>query len=178
MKRFFIIILILFVLAGCEYKKVKPRLPAPDKIENIPNYMIQGFNLTNTEDGVKQTEIKAEAAQVFELKKMIYAQKLEVKSYEKDGGITILNADTAVINTENNSFKAAGNVKIKASNGTVIITDSILWDDVQKKVVGEGPVTVIKDKNVISGIGFESDIDMRDIRIKNKVKLKARDITQ
>lgn len=177
-KKFFSIILLLIILAGCEHKKIQPRLPATEKIENIPNYIIWGFNLTTTEEGVKQTELKAESAQVFEMRKMIFAQKLEMKNYEKNGGITVLNADNAIINTENNSFKATGNVKIKASNGTIIITDSIFWDDVQKKVIGDGPVSVIKDKNVISGVGFQSDINMRDIRINKRVKLKAKDITQ
>jgi len=37
---------------------------------------------------------------------------------------------------------------------------------------------VIKDKNVINGIGFESDFDMRDVRINKKVKFKAKDIVQ
>ncbi|MCX8092877.1 MAG: LPS export ABC transporter periplasmic protein LptC [Candidatus Goldbacteria bacterium] len=178
MKRLLLVIFLLLIIVGCEHKKIQPRLPATEKIENIPNYIIQGFNLTTTEEGVKKTELKAASAQVFEMKKLIFAQKLEMKNYEKDGGITVLSADHAVINTENNSFKASGNVRIKASNGTVIITDSIFWDDAQKKVIGEGPVSVIKDKNVISGIGFQSDIDMKDIRINKKVKLKAKDIIQ
>lgn len=178
MRKILVVILMVFIVIGCEHKKIQPKLPATEKIENIPNYIIQGFNLTTTDHGIKQTELKAESAQVFEMKKMIFAQKLEMKNYEKDGGITVLNADNAVINTANNSFKATGNVKIKASNGTIIITDSIFWDDVQKKVIGEDAVTVIKDKNVISGIGFQSDIDMRDIKINKKVKLKARDTIQ
>ncbi len=178
MKRFFLIILIFMIFYGCEYKKIQPKLPATEKLENIPNYIIKGFNLTTTDKGIKKTELKAESAQVFEMKKMIFAQKLEMINHEKDGGKTILIADSAVINTENNSFKATGNVKIHASNGTVIQTDSIIWDDVKKKVIGEGPVTVIKDKNVINGIGFESDVDMRDVRINKKVKFKAKDIVQ
>lgn len=178
MKQFFLIILSLIILAGCEHRKIQPRLPATEKIENIPNYIIQGFNLTTTEKGVKQIELIAESAQVFEMKKMIFAQKLEMKNYGKDGSITVLNADNAIINTENNSFKATGNVKIKVSNGIIIITDSIFWDDVQKKVIGDGPVSIIKGKNVISGIGFQSDINMQDIRINKKVKLKTKDITK
>jgi len=177
MKRFFLIMLLLLTTTGCEHKKIQPKLPTKDKIENIPNYIIQGFNLTTTDHGMKQMELKAESAQVFEIKKMIFAQKLEAKNYEKNGGITVLNADSAVINTETNSFKATGNVKINTSDGTIIYTDSIFWDDVQKKIIGDGPVTVIKDGNVISGIGFQSDVDMRDIRINKKVKLKAKDIT-
>jgi LPS export ABC transporter protein LptC len=163
---------------GCEYKKVQPKLPATEKVEDIPNYIIQGFNLTTTEEGIKKTELKAASAQVFEMKKIILAQNLEAKNYEKDGGVTVLKADNAVINTENNSFKASGNVKIIASNGTIITTDSIFWDDVQKKVIGEGAVSIIKDKNIISGIGFQSDVDLRDIKITKKVKLKAKDIIQ
>jgi LPS export ABC transporter protein LptC len=178
MKRFLLIMLLLLVTAGCEHKKIQPKLPTKDKIENIPNYIIQGFNLTTTEHGIKQTELRAESAQVFEMKKTIFAQKLEAKNYEKNGDITVLNADSAVINTETNSFKATGNVKINAPDGTVIYTDSIFWDDVQKMVIGEGPVTVIKDNNVISGVGFQSDVNMRNIKINKKVKLKAKDITR
>lgn len=171
----FIIMLLFFTGCGKE-KKVKINLPANEKIENIPSFVMQGFLLKSTENGKTKFEIYSKTAQIFELKKEAYAQTVEAKIFEDDGKISILKGDRAIINTETNSVEINGNVVLNGSSGIVLKTEKLFWDDKNKKIFSDEEVTIIKKNNVIKGIGFESDSALKNIKLKNKVELKARDL--
>ncbi len=179
MKRILIIILILFLcfFSGCKKeKKIKPKLPVGEKIEDVPSFIMQGFKLKTTEDGKAKIEIVSKAAQIFEMKKKAYAQFVTVKFFEEDGKISVLYGDKAEIDTVTNAIQMNGNVVLNASNGIVLKTQKLFWDDKEKKIFSDVEVEIIKDKNRIKGIGFESDSGLKNIKLKNKVELKARDL--
>jgi LPS export ABC transporter protein LptC len=169
-------IAVSLVLAACGDNKPKPRLPVGDKIEDTPNYVMQGFKLRNTDKGGVEWELEAKGAQVFEMKKKAYAQEFTMHTFEKNGSTSVLTGDRAVINTDTNFLEATGNVRLKSDNGMLLITEKLFWDDVKKLAYGDAAVTVIKGGSVLKGVGFESDMYMRDLRIHSRVKLKAKDI--
>ena len=78
-------VVLAVTLASCGEKKIKPKLPVGDKIEDIPNFVMEGFVLTSTEKGTRQWEMHAKGAQIFERKKKAYAQDVNMKSFEKKG---------------------------------------------------------------------------------------------
>jgi LPS export ABC transporter protein LptC len=171
-----IIAVSLVFLPACTPEKPKPKLPVGDKVEDIPNFVMEGFKLRSTEQGDVQWELEAKAAQIFERKKKAYAQDFIMRSFEKGSQSSTLTGDRAVIDTETNFLEATGNVHLKANNGMLLITDKFFWDDRKKLAYGDAAVTVIKGNTVLKGIGFESDMDMRNLQIKNRVRLKAEDL--
>jgi LPS export ABC transporter protein LptC len=166
----------MVLLAACGDNKPKPKLPVGDKIEDIPNYVMQGFKLRSTEKGGIEWEMEAKGAQVFEIKNKAYAQEFKMRTFDKSGAISVLTGDRAVIDTNTNFLEATGNVRLKSDNGMLLITDKLFWDDVKKLAYSEAPVTVIKGSTVLKGVGFESDMYMRNLKIHSRVKLKAGDI--
>ncbi len=179
MKKFLIIILILLLcfFGGCQKeKKIKPKLPIGENIEDIPNFIIEGFKLKSTENGKLKVEIISKAAQIFEMKKKAFAQFVTVKFFEDDGKISVLYGDRAEINTETNAIQVIDNVVLNASNGIILKTNKLFWDDREKKIYSDAEVEIIKDKNHIKGVGFESDAGLKNIKLKNKVELKAKDL--
>lgn len=179
MKKILIVSLILIFcfFSGCQKeRKIKPRLPVGEKIEDIPNFIIEGFKLKSTEEGKVKMEVVSKAAQIFEMKKKAYAQYVTVKFYEEEGKISVLYGDRAEINTETNAIQINDNVVLNASNGIVLKTDKLFWDDREKKIYSDAEVEIIKDKNRIKGTGFESDPGLKNIKLKNKVELRAKDL--
>ncbi|MCX7697918.1 MAG: LPS export ABC transporter periplasmic protein LptC [Candidatus Goldbacteria bacterium] len=179
MKKIFIIFLslVLCFLSACQKeKKIKPKLPVGENIEDIPNFIIEDFKLKSTEDGKIKMEIISKAAQIFEMKKKAKAQFVTVKFFEEDGKISVLYGDRAEINTETNAIQMNDNVVLKASNGIILKTNKLFWDDKEKKIFSDAEVEIIKDKNRIKGIGFESDSGLKNIKLKNKVELRARNL--
>lgn len=166
----------LAFLVSCGQEKPKPKLPLGDRIEDVPNYVMQGFKLRNTEKGGVEWELDAKGAQVFEMKKKAYAQDFTMRTFGKDGSVSTLTGERAVINTDTNFLEATGNVRLKSDNGMLLITEKFFWDDVKKLAYGDAAVTVVKDGSVLKGVGFESDMYMRNLRIHSRVKLKAKDI--
>jgi LPS export ABC transporter protein LptC len=176
LKRSFAIILTIAVsltLAACGEARPKPRLPVGDRAEDTPSYVMQGFKLRSTEKGGVEWELEAKGAQVFELKKKAYAQDFTMKVFEKSGAASILTGERAVIDTATNFLEATGNVRLKADNGMLLITGKLNWDDAKELAYGDGPVTVIKGGTTLKGVGFESDMYMRNLKLHSRVKLKA-----
>ena len=181
MKRKGILIITAFILAlllpACgDDTKIKPRMPAGDRIEDIPSYVMQGFTLQSVEDGKVLFEIKAKSAQVFELKKKAYVQIVTARYYVDSKKPSLLWADRAVIDTDTNFIDMQGNVKVKSAEGMQLETDRLFWDNKQKKMYSDAKVTVYKGKNTLYGIGFESDSQLKNIQIKKSVTVKARDL--
>jgi LPS export ABC transporter protein LptC len=96
-----------------------------------------------------------------------------MKVFEKSGAASILTGERAVIDTATNFLEATGNVRLKADNGMLLITGKLNWDDAKELAYGDGPVTVIKGGTTLKGVGFESDMYMRNLKLHSRVKLKA-----
>lgn len=170
-----IVLLMCFLAVSCGRNTPKPKLPLGDKIEDTPNYVMQGFKLRSTEKGGIEWEMEAKGAQVFEIKNKAYAQDFTMKTFEKNGAISILTGDRAVIDTKTNFLEATGNVRLKSDNGDLLITEKLFWDNEKGFVYGDAPVTLITKNSVLKGVGFESDMYMRNLKIHSRVKLKAGD---
>jgi LPS export ABC transporter protein LptC len=173
--------LIIFVIftAGCgDEVKIKPRLPVGDNVEDIPNYVIEGFKLMSTDKGKTEWEIAGKSAQVFEMKKRIFVQDFVMKIYEKSGSYATTTGKKAIINTDTNFMEVDDNVRYTATNGMLLKTEKLFWDNALKKIYTEAEVIVIKDKSILKGIGFESDSSMQNMVIKKQVRLTARDIQE
>jgi LPS export ABC transporter protein LptC len=166
-------------LPGCgDGKKIKPKLPVGDKIEDIPNFVMEGFKFSSAQKGVRNWQIDGRGAQIFEMKKKIYIQDFTMTSFEAKGKKSVLTGDKAVINSDTNFMEVDDHVKFRASNGMVLKTQKLFWDDKLRKMYTDVEVVIIKDGSVLKGIGFESDADMKNMVIKKKVKLTAKDIKE
>ncbi|MEI7542410.1 MAG: LPS export ABC transporter periplasmic protein LptC [bacterium] len=172
-----LIIIAIIVMTGCgSEKKMKPNLPVGDKIENIPNYVIEGFKLMSTDKGKQEWEIEGKNAQVFEMKKRIFVQNFSMKTFEKNGSYSMTTGKRAIINTDNNFMEVSENVIYTASNGMVLKTEKLFWDNTLKKIYTDEKVMIIKGQSVLKGIGFESDASMQNMKIKRHVRLTAKDM--
>ena len=83
-----------------------------------------------------------------------------------------------MIQTDTNFMEVNDSVKYTASNGMVLKTDKLFWDNELKKIYTDDQVIIIKGESVQKGIGFESDASMQNMIIKKKVRLTAKDLQE
>ena len=174
-----VITIALLIISGCgNDRKIKPSLPVGDNVEDIPNYVIEGFRLMSTDKGKKEWEIEGKNAQVFEMKKKIFVQNFIMKTFESSGAYSTTTGKRAVIQTDTNFMEVNERVKYTASNGMVLKTEKLFWDNSLKKIYTDEQVIIIKGESILKGIGFESDASMQNMVIKKQVRLTASDIEE
>jgi len=85
--------------------------------------------------------------------------------YDKDGNVmSTLYADTGRINEQKYNMLATGDVKLKSVNGDALFTNELLWNNNDETVSSNDTVLIISEKgDSLSGIGFESDVDLKNI---------------
>jgi LPS export ABC transporter protein LptC len=188
LKEFFVrrklAICILICLAAAVFtscgddKKIKPRLPVGQNIEDIPSFVVEGFEYTSTHGGVTDWRIDGKGAQVFEMKKKIYVQNFTMTTFEKNGAKSVLTGKRAIVNSDTNFMEVDEDVKFRASNGMILKTQKLFWDDKLKKMYTEAEVIIIRNGTVLKGVGLESDAEMKNMVIKKKVRLTAKDLQE
>ncbi len=175
-KAFIFFITASIVFFSCGGEEVKPRLPVGENIEDVPNFVMEGFRLTSTKDGEEKWILTGRGAQIFEMKNKAFVQDVKMESFDEKGRVTVLTGDRADVDTETNFMKVTGDVRVAAPNGMVLKTEELYWDEKKQKIYNNAFVTIIKDNNKIHGIGFESGASMENMRIKKRVRLRAKDI--
>ncbi len=153
--------------------KIKPKLPPIASVEDTPNYMLQGLRLRLSENTVVRWEVSAKYAQVYEMKKKIFGQGVVITYNQPDGHKSTLSGDKAVINTDTNALVISGNVTGRSSDGTVLKTERVFWDNEKNILYSKDAVAVYRSGAVLRGKGFESDAGFKNIVIKERVRLSA-----
>ena len=100
------------------------------------------------------------------------------KFYNEDGShISTLYSDSAIVENVSNNLRAYGNVTVVSDSGYTLKSDQILWDNQYKLITSEDSVLLTdKSKNTIKGIGFESDMDLSQWKIKKPSGVIRKDL--
>lgn len=67
-------------------------------------------------------------------------------------------------------WEARQNVMAVTENNDTLLTDVLFWDEENDLIYSDQFVKFIQQENIITGIGFESDLQMQRWKIKNTVK--------
>jgi LPS export ABC transporter protein LptC len=175
---FVLAVVCVFMSACTDDDRIKPRLPVGGNIEDIPNYIIEGFALQNSIKGKTDWEITGKGAQVFELKKKIYVQDFLMKNYDDSGKYSTLTGKKGLIYSDTNNLEISDDVVYKAVNGMILKTRKLYWDNALKRMHTDDEVIIIKGSSILKGIGLESDASMKNMVIKKQVRLTAKDIQE
>jgi LPS export ABC transporter protein LptC len=151
-------------LAGCE-----GRGPAGEnRSSSRPDQEIQGFTLTQTQDGRKVWALRARQALVFEESDRVEASGVTVDFYGEEATLqSTLTASNGVIMRRTNAIEVQGNVVVSATDGTVLTTDRLVWDERTGKIRSDHAVRVTKGNDVMTGSAMEADPDLKNLKVKD-----------
>jgi LPS export ABC transporter protein LptC len=140
------------------------------KNEDIPISETKNIHLSYTLKGEKVLDLTAPLMLDYSNNKNIQYQyfpnSLHIKLInKKTGEITKVTADKAYIYKNPDLSELIGNVVINGSNNSSLQTSHLYWDSKNNHIFGEEKTIIKQNSERIEGVGFDSSLDFKNIRI-------------
>jgi len=141
-----------------------------------PDQEIDGFTLTQTSDGKRLWSLRADRALVYEEADRVETIDIRVDFYDESGDVrSTLTANEGLLLRRTNDMEAIGNVVVQASDGAVLSTEHLRWNEMSGRIETDLYVRVRRDDDVMTGVGLEADPDLTNIRVKSEFHAYVRD---
>ncbi len=167
---------LLTVLPGCAPEPPSVRLAPITGSENDPTIMFEGFKMVSTKGAQQRWIFRARAAQIYEKINLAKAQDIEMIYLKNGKAQSTLTAKKGLLNTKTNHMEARDRVKMVSSDGVVLTTEKLDWDQSRERIYTNQPVRVERQDSILTGIGLEADSELRHLEILAKVHIKLKSL--
>ncbi len=117
----------------------------------------------------KQMEIFATNVKFFSSSDTVELYKIFAHTFEDDIITSSVEADKAIINEKTLFTKLYTNVVLKSSNGTVLYTEYIEWDNTKRYFQTKEAVRIEQpDGSWMTGVGMEGDMNFENYIVYNE----------
>jgi len=133
---------------------------------------MNGFRLTQSEEGRVSLRMKASAADLFETKEA-QLKEIELVFTGPDSRTAALIGETAVMDMVSGNGtirRGAREVRIITSDGYLMTTNSLFWKAKERLISTAEPFKVLGREIYLEGKGFSADVDMRKMLVDSNVK--------
>jgi LPS export ABC transporter protein LptC len=133
---------------------------------------MEGFRLTQSEDGRISLRMTSSAADLFENKEA-QLKDVELVFHNPDGRTAALIGETGVmdmISGNGTVRRGAREVRIISSDGYLMTTNSLFWNAKERVIRTEDPFKVLGREIYLEGKGLSADVDMRKMLVDSNVK--------
>jgi LPS export ABC transporter protein LptC len=163
----------MLLFSGCGQRAKEPSaMTVPPGI--VPDQIIEGFSLVETESGRKQWTLTSQKASNYEQQKTVNIEGVKIDFFHQNEELySTLTSDRGVMNTVSNDMIAQGHVVVVSKDGSRLETNQLRWDNLRQKIVSDDSVRITRGKTVMTGIGLESDPSLEHVVIKEKFKAHA-----
>ena len=154
---------------GCENNI--EQIKAFYSLEDLPILEATNFETLVTDSGVVRYSLKAPKLLQFENEGQDYVEfpeGMELIQYdEKKNIISSITADYAKQFVAEQKWEAKNNVIATNEKGDSLKTEHLIWEEKKELIYTEEFVKIIRADQIITGIGFTSDQNMQNWKIKN-----------
>lgn len=158
---------ILFFGCANDIEKIK----AFSSPETLPVIYAENYETTFTDSGIVRFFLKTPLLMNYDNEGKSFRefpQGLELSRYDEHGRIVShITARYAKQFEKENKWEAKNDVVAINLAGDTLKTDHLIWDEKQGKIYSDLYVKIIRPDQIITGIGFESDLTMEKWKIKN-----------
>jgi len=163
---------LLLAAAGCtQQRSVGPVANGAE----LPDQEVRDFVLSETSEGALEWKLYAQYAAMYDARNSIVARSVRVDFYDEKGKESSeLRANEGEINQLTRDMTATGNVVLQTSEGTRMATEQLRFLNQSQKVVSDRLVRVERGHDVLTGVGFESDPDLKHYEFKSRVTATVR----
>jgi LPS export ABC transporter protein LptC len=170
MRRFLLagLLAVSWLLFGCGERHT---VGMPAKTGELPDQEVQDFSLAETNQGVLEWKLYAQYAAMYDVRNVITARGVRVDFFdEKSQQTSQLTAREGEINQLTRDMTARGNVVLQSSDGTRMSTQVMHFLNREQKIVSDDLVRVERGGDVLTGVGFESDPELKHFKFRSKVQ--------
>jgi len=160
--RGYYIIAPLIFLSACS----PPERPSAAGGESVVKDLVVSESVLGRPDWL----LKAKTATIKEKEKRMLFTSPELVMYNESASTaSVITADTGELETEKKAGELSGAVQVNsAEEGMILTTDKLYYSSKKGKIWTDEPIIVHKDKAVITGKGFTSNLDLTEIEINKQ----------
>ena len=143
--------------------------------DSIPQYeqLLERTAILFTVEGRPSWKLIAD--RIYDFGNLYKVYNLTVFIFDGEGSQSQIVADSGWMDKNSGNMEAFGEVVVETSDGTVLRTDHLVWDERGDRIYTEDTVLIISRDKVLRGIGFESDPSLKKITIKRNVYGEGRE---
>lgn len=158
-------------LLGCPAQRAG-QLPMPAPRDTLPSQVIDDFKLSETQLGRRVWVLTAEEANNYNQRQEVELFRLRIEFYNSTGDSVnaVMTAKKGRINTASRDMEAKDSVVITSRDSLIMITDSIRWDNQDRRLRTESRVRLTRGNDWLSGEGMEASPDLKEIELKRNVR--------
>lgn len=159
-------IAVLFFSCAPKIEKIKELSAA----EKLPGMEAEDFEMLYSDSAVVRFKLVTPQMIQHDQEKEPFTEfpkGVEIEQYDGDMQIVSrITANYARYLTKEKQWIAKNNVIAVNETGDSLKTEEMMWDEDKGKIFSDEYVQIIRDGQIINGIGFESDQDMKNWEIK------------
>lgn len=163
-----ICLLTLFSLLLVNCKREESR--AIPTREPFPHEVLEELILKEMHKGSTMWVLNAGKAVNYEEEQVIKVYDIELEFYDDEIVSSVLTADSGAVFMSNKDMRALGNVKVVTREDAFLETDELEWSNVKRLISTETEIRITTQESVITGIGFESDPELKHIKVKREFR--------
>jgi LPS export ABC transporter protein LptC len=135
-----------------------------------------GFKVRASHQGQLVWEAEAVRAKVYQQANRAEAEEVTLTYYQNGRRVSQAQADKADMDLKTYGVKARGNVRVKGTNGVLLTTSQLDWDNVKQLATSQARVRVERKGTVLTGLGMRADRALKDVRILDDVQAEAANV--
>jgi len=161
MRRLYILFLLssIFIVVSCNDNKNSPT-------DTNSEYLSE-FQITTTKAGHKEWSLVAEKALQKGQDTLIILFNFKLTFFENDSFKSNLVADSGLFFPNKGNLYAFENVHVLTKDSVKLLTDSLFWDNEDKKLHAPGKIELIRSNFILLGSDLQSNNDLDEIVIKH-----------
>jgi LPS export ABC transporter protein LptC len=161
--RLFVCASVPAVLPGCGQEAV-PRATQSGAASDSADHVMDGMRLTITSAGVRQANLEADTALVYENSGRTCLRKARLTFFTTLGvQQSTLTADSGWYDVRFGNMEARGNVVVVRADGARLTTTVLLYEPQKNQVSTDQPYTYTEGERRVQGTGFVSDPSFQNI---------------
>jgi len=157
--------LLLAAAPGCE-EKIRPSI-LPISQAEIPDQESWNSTVRFSDSSRVKAVLWAGHIAVFSARQStLLSDSIHVDFYnEEEAHTSVLTARRGRVDDRTQNFEAHENVIVTSDSGTILRTDSLFWNNVERKIHTDAFVDIVSPTEHIMGHGMVSDQNLRNYRI-------------
>ena len=165
-------VLLAGAAAGCGQKR---SLSPASNSGVLPDQEVSDFVLTETDQGIPQWTLYAQYAATYSTRNTITARGIRVDFFN-DQGVknSTLTSREGEINQLTRDMTATGDVILQSQDGTRMSTQRLQFLNREQRIRTEDFVRVERSGDVLTGVGFDSDPQLKHFEFRSKVNAPVR----
>jgi LPS export ABC transporter protein LptC len=143
---------------------------------DVPDQEFTDFETVESDSGLVKWILRAPVARVYNARKLLVTDDPRIEFFNEEGMLSsILTAEKGEYNQVTHDLTALGNVVVTSQEGYTLETESLIWVNKLEEIHTEDFVNFTKGTSILTGYGFQSDPELKDVEIKRDVKVYLRD---